>query len=192
MDAPIRSAPAAKINASKTKGIQGKRLAFPWIPLAESGLFSGLQRIQIKNASPQVFTKIGRNIPLFLRSRGSLAAPDGPEKYSTHSDFRKDNALSTNIARRRSMDSRPCYLTPRYSWRGERPERRHFVRAPLSRGRLSASRRQAAHIGSFPQRPDGHRGRGGRHWIKRLQVNTFRCRKDFQSAVGGMPRTGSR
>jgi hypothetical protein len=27
---------------------QGKRLGFPWIPLAESGLFNGLWRIQIK------------------------------------------------------------------------------------------------------------------------------------------------
>ena len=27
---------------------QGKRLGFPWIPLAESGLFNGLRRIQIK------------------------------------------------------------------------------------------------------------------------------------------------
>jgi hypothetical protein len=34
--------------ARKTKGIQGKRLGFPWIPLADSGLFKGLRRIQIK------------------------------------------------------------------------------------------------------------------------------------------------
>jgi hypothetical protein len=27
-------------------------LAFPWIPLAESGLFKGLQRIQIKKSAP--------------------------------------------------------------------------------------------------------------------------------------------
>jgi hypothetical protein len=33
---------------AKTKQIQIKRLAFPWIPLAESGLFNGLRRIQIK------------------------------------------------------------------------------------------------------------------------------------------------
>jgi hypothetical protein len=31
-----------------TKGIQVKRLAFPWIPLAGSGLFTGLRRIQIE------------------------------------------------------------------------------------------------------------------------------------------------
>jgi hypothetical protein len=30
---------------------QVKLLGFPWIPLAESGLFNGLQRIQIKNLS---------------------------------------------------------------------------------------------------------------------------------------------
>jgi hypothetical protein len=34
---------------AKTKQIQIKLLVFPWIPLADSGLFNGLQRIQIKN-----------------------------------------------------------------------------------------------------------------------------------------------
>ena len=34
---------------AKAKQIQIKLLGFPWIPLAESGLFNGLQRIQIKN-----------------------------------------------------------------------------------------------------------------------------------------------
>jgi hypothetical protein len=34
---------------AKTKQIQIKSLGFPWIPLVESGLFNGLQRIQIKN-----------------------------------------------------------------------------------------------------------------------------------------------
>ena len=29
---------------------QGKRLGFPWIPLADSGLFNGLWRIQIKKS----------------------------------------------------------------------------------------------------------------------------------------------
>jgi hypothetical protein len=38
--------PAAPPN--KSKEIQGKRLGFPWIPLAESGLINGLRRIQIK------------------------------------------------------------------------------------------------------------------------------------------------
>ncbi len=33
----------------QSKENQGKILAFPWILLAESGLFNGLQRIQIKN-----------------------------------------------------------------------------------------------------------------------------------------------
>jgi hypothetical protein len=33
---------------AKTKKIQMKRLGFPWIPSADSGLFNGLQRIQIK------------------------------------------------------------------------------------------------------------------------------------------------
>jgi hypothetical protein len=34
---------------AKTKQIQIKLLGFPWIPLAESGLFNGLQLVQIKN-----------------------------------------------------------------------------------------------------------------------------------------------
>jgi hypothetical protein len=34
---------------AKSKEIQIKLLVFPWIPLADSGLFNGLQRIQIKN-----------------------------------------------------------------------------------------------------------------------------------------------
>jgi hypothetical protein len=34
----------------KSKEVQGKSLAFPWIPLAEMGLFNGLQRIQIKKS----------------------------------------------------------------------------------------------------------------------------------------------
>jgi hypothetical protein len=40
----------ALILQAKTKQIQRKLLGFPWIPLAESGLFNGLQRIQIKNS----------------------------------------------------------------------------------------------------------------------------------------------
>jgi hypothetical protein len=40
---------ASQINPSKTKEIQGKLLGFPWIPLVESWLFNGLQRIQMEN-----------------------------------------------------------------------------------------------------------------------------------------------
>src|SRR5580700_9615194 len=48
----IREAPAqpkGEFRARKVKKNQGKILAFPWISLAESGLFNGLWRIQIKN-----------------------------------------------------------------------------------------------------------------------------------------------
>jgi hypothetical protein len=38
-------------NPRKTKENQGKRLGFPWNPLAELRLFKGLQRIQIKKSS---------------------------------------------------------------------------------------------------------------------------------------------
>jgi hypothetical protein len=37
--------------ANESKENQGKSLAFPWIPLAESGLFNALERIQIKKFS---------------------------------------------------------------------------------------------------------------------------------------------
>jgi hypothetical protein len=36
--------PASEFAPRQCKEIQGKFLAFPWIPLAESGLFNGLQR----------------------------------------------------------------------------------------------------------------------------------------------------
>jgi hypothetical protein len=36
--------PAGEFRARKSKEIQGKKLAFPWIPLAESRLFNALQR----------------------------------------------------------------------------------------------------------------------------------------------------
>jgi hypothetical protein len=39
-------------NPNKTKEFQGKKLGFPWIPLAESGLFNGLRRIQAKKSFP--------------------------------------------------------------------------------------------------------------------------------------------
>jgi hypothetical protein len=40
--------PTREFPPNKSKENQGKKLAFPWIPLADSGLFNGLQRIQIK------------------------------------------------------------------------------------------------------------------------------------------------
>jgi hypothetical protein len=43
-----------QINPRKTKE---KRLGFPWIPLAESGLFNALQRFQIKKF-PSVSTRV--------------------------------------------------------------------------------------------------------------------------------------
>src|SRR5271169_4345848 len=63
-----------QINASKTKEMQAKKLAFPWIPLAESGLFNGLQRIQIKKSFPA--SHCGSNITNRV-SRSSVLAPLG-------------------------------------------------------------------------------------------------------------------
>jgi hypothetical protein len=40
--------PNGELPANESKENQGNLLGFPWIPLAESGLFNGLQRIQIK------------------------------------------------------------------------------------------------------------------------------------------------
>jgi hypothetical protein len=42
-------ASTVQINPRKTKQNQGKKLGFPWIPLANSGLFNALRGIQIKN-----------------------------------------------------------------------------------------------------------------------------------------------
>jgi hypothetical protein len=43
--------PDGEFPANESKENQGNLLGFPWIPLAESGLFNGLQRIQIKKFS---------------------------------------------------------------------------------------------------------------------------------------------
>jgi hypothetical protein len=92
--APIRSASAAKINANKSKEMQGKKLSFPWILLVESGLFNGLQRIQAKKSHGPRFLHFVSVITPCPRSPDSLGDPDqsgGQQQYSTHSDFRKDN-----------------------------------------------------------------------------------------------------
>jgi hypothetical protein len=46
---------------------QAKKLGFPWIPLAESGLFNGLRRIQIKIFSP--FAYVAAQLALRLSGR---------------------------------------------------------------------------------------------------------------------------
>jgi hypothetical protein len=46
---------------------QGKKLGFPWIPLAELGLFNGLRRIQIKIFSP--FAYVAAQLALRLYGR---------------------------------------------------------------------------------------------------------------------------
>jgi hypothetical protein len=60
-------------SSKKIQKNQGKKLAFPCFPLAESGLFNGLQRIQVKK-SGRASTRVSgceqndqrRNRPLFL------------------------------------------------------------------------------------------------------------------------------
>ena len=53
-----------QINPSKPKEIQGKRLGFPWIPLADLGLFNGLRRIQIKKFFPLFFRPAAERLAL--------------------------------------------------------------------------------------------------------------------------------
>jgi hypothetical protein len=48
---PFQVAKQNQTKPNKSKEIQAIFLGFPWIPLVESGLFKGLQRIQIKELS---------------------------------------------------------------------------------------------------------------------------------------------
>jgi hypothetical protein len=64
--------PKSEFSASKSKGIQGKKLVFPWIPLVESGLFNALQRKKIKKTPPlQLASRVVRTVA----AAGRLALP---------------------------------------------------------------------------------------------------------------------
>jgi hypothetical protein len=97
---PGRAAKRIQINPRKSKEIQIKKLGFPWIPLAESGLFNGLQRIQIKKSFPvsHCISNVTTACRLLLRA-GLLAGPElhsGREKTIAHiSDFRKQFTICT-------------------------------------------------------------------------------------------------
>jgi hypothetical protein len=71
--------------------VQAKRLAFPWIPLAELGLFNALRRIQIKK-SVSLATRV---LDCAKRARTLLwraAALSDQHKTIAHSyDFRKQS-----------------------------------------------------------------------------------------------------
>jgi hypothetical protein len=90
--------------ASKTKGLQGNKLAFPWIPLAESGLFNGLRRIQIKN-----FPVLPKTRPGCKKQGGRLLEAVGihmPAAFAGRvcpwADLNRDFGLTqTNVAARR-------------------------------------------------------------------------------------------
>jgi hypothetical protein len=84
--------PKSEFSASKSKGIQGKKLVFPWIPLVESGLFNGLQRKKIKKSpSAQLASWVVRTVAracrlaLLIRS----AKPPIRKRYTTLSVFSK-------------------------------------------------------------------------------------------------------
>jgi hypothetical protein len=68
-----------ELRANESKENQGKSLAFPWIPLAKSGLFNALQRIQIKNFSsgPTRVPGCGPE-PLKRVPRSILPSPNPP------------------------------------------------------------------------------------------------------------------
>jgi hypothetical protein len=99
-----------QINPSKSKLKQAKKLAFPWISLADSGLFNGLQRIQIKKSFllDSLFPSVRRD-----RIRSSVRS-----RIAQISDLRK-TMLDYNIRRRRptcrgSLSSWTWPSTPRW------------------------------------------------------------------------------
>jgi hypothetical protein len=70
-----------QINPRKSKENQAKKLGFPWIPLAESGLFNALQRFQIKKF-PSVSTRVSgcwskafTRVPNFVSRRPNFLDP---------------------------------------------------------------------------------------------------------------------
>jgi hypothetical protein len=54
--------------------MQGKWLAFPFIPFAESGLFNRLWRIQIKKSRPTLRSQLQAE---WLKRRATSVAPTG-------------------------------------------------------------------------------------------------------------------
>jgi hypothetical protein len=60
-----------QINPRETKENQAKKLGFPWIPLAESGLFNALQGFQIKKFS-SVSTRVSGCWPKAFHARSQL------------------------------------------------------------------------------------------------------------------------
>ena len=99
------------------KEIQGKKLAFPWIPLVESGLFNALQRKKEKNAlrsdSPIELCKTAAALP--FRINDPIGSdPVSRNTHSTHLDFennfhvQKIVAKPGGTARRRAMNPDPA------------------------------------------------------------------------------------
>jgi len=140
--------------------MQGKKLAFPWIPLVESGLFNGLQRIQIKKSRGPGFLQFVSAIAPCPRSPDSPDNPDQPgeqEQDSTHSDFRKDNVRARLIALV-YMSAQP--IPP--GWRG-----------PI----------EAAAFGPKPPRP---KTAGRISWGRIIQVGTQSGRSQAASVLCAM------
>jgi hypothetical protein len=82
-----------QIKPRKAKQIQGKVLGFPWIPLADLGLFNELQRIQIKKIwfpFRVVFQTSQPNFSLFSSS---------PRRAMPHPLIRKNSSSELRFTR---------------------------------------------------------------------------------------------
>jgi hypothetical protein len=78
----------------KARKIKEKGLGFPWIPLAESGLFNGLGRIQIKNFSFSAKTRSGcerRQLRSSARDMDLKGPSSLSRDHSPHFGFRQEN-----------------------------------------------------------------------------------------------------
>jgi hypothetical protein len=66
--------------------MKAKKLAFPFISFSESGLFNGLQPIQIKKCRPQYLQSVSA-----ISSFRDPDKSDEQEQDSTHSEFKQNN-----------------------------------------------------------------------------------------------------
>jgi hypothetical protein len=92
-----------ELRANKSKEKQGKLLVFPWIYLAESGLFKELRRIQIKKTvPPQLALQIaGERFKTALGFLLRVAFADGSGTritYSTFFRFLQSIAIALSVA----------------------------------------------------------------------------------------------
>jgi hypothetical protein len=85
-----------QIKPRKTKQIQEKVLGFSWIPFADSGLFNGLQRIQIKKSGSR-FGLCSKRLNLI--SRSSPLLPFATSRHAPHPLIRKNSSTELRFTR---------------------------------------------------------------------------------------------